>query len=211
MTQRQHHSDRCRCAAESDIQAVSELHIHAFEGHFLSRLGQRFLNTMYRAFLNNSSGIFVVHESEQGTIDGFAVGVLASSSGDRRMAIKYLPQFMIATLPAAVRAPALIPRRLWRRFTDHANSLEIPSDAVILRSIGVSSSARGTGAASSLLTHFEHVSQQRGAQSVYLTTDEADNMRAQRFYTKHGYSLSTRFQQDETRAMWLMKKAIALA
>ena len=46
----------------------------------------------------------------------------------------------------------------------------------------------------------------KGAGHVFLTTDEMNNERAQRFYGRGGYRLVTRFQQDGERGMWLMSK-----
>ncbi len=78
----------------------------------------------------------------------------------------------------------------------------------MLRSIGVLNSERGGGAASSLLCSFEQIALRRGASHVYLTTDQDNNERAQKFYKRHGYAIAESFIQDGQRPMWLMYKVL---
>jgi ribosomal protein S18 acetylase RimI-like enzyme len=84
----------------------------------------------------------------------------------------------------------------------------MPTDAAMLRSIGVLISERGSGAAFALLEAFERIAYERGSKQVYLTTDGNDNERAQNFYKRHGYLLVKSFQQDKKRLMWLMSKTL---
>ena len=88
---------------------------------------------------------------------------------------------------------------------------EVPRGSAVLRSIGVSRSARESGAADALLRAFEGDASARGACRLCLTTNEDDNQRAQRFYAKHGYETVARFQQSESRRMWLMLKCLGAA
>lgn len=201
-------NDRCRQALISDVSSVARIHLDAFEGFFLSELGYGFLCVMYRAFLVNPAGVFVVHESKDGQVTGFAVGALSSGQKDRWLALRFLPQFLLAALPAIFRRPRMIVTRLASRFFETGSSLDLPKDAALLRSIGVLSSERGGGAAGGLLEAFEQIALRQGATHVYLTTDQDNNERAQKFYKRSGYSLAECFQQDGQRSMWLMSKLL---
>lgn len=198
--------DRCRQALISDMPSVARIHLEAFEGFFLSELGYRFLCVMYRAFLVNPVGIFVVHESKDGQITGFAVGGLSIGRKDRWLALRFMPHFFWAALPAIFRCPRKIVTRLFSRFFDSGSSFDVPNDAAVLRSIGVLTSERGGGAASGLLGAFEQMALRQGAAHVYLTTDQDHNERAQNFYKRHGYDVAQCFHQDGVRPMWLMSK-----
>lgn len=201
-------NDRCREALISDVPRVARIHLEAFEGFFLSELGYRFLCVMYRAFLVNPSGVFVVHLSKDGQVTGFAVGALSKGQKDRWLALRFMPQFLWAALPAIFRRPQMIVTRLAARFFETGSSFNVPKDAAVLRSIGVLPSERGSGAAGGLLGAFEQMALRQGAAHVYLTTDQDSNERAQNFYKRHGYRVAERFQQDGQRPMWLMSKLL---
>jgi ribosomal protein S18 acetylase RimI-like enzyme len=195
----------CRNAHESDILDVAKIHLAAFDGFFLSQLGYKFLCVMYRAFLKSPSCLFLVFETASGQTAGFAVGALQGQK-NRWLAVRFLPQFLLAVVPAFLRSPVPVLKRLWARFYDTCDPLQVPSDGAVLRSIGVLPSLRGSGAAASLLQSFEVLALSKGAVQVFLTTDEMNNERAQRFYFRGDYRLVARFQQDGDRSMWLMAK-----
>lgn len=197
----------CRHALERDITSVARIHLVAFDGFFLSQLGYRFLCVMYRAFLQSPSSLFVVYESASGQLIGFAVGAVQGQK-DRWLAVRFLPYFVLAVVPAFLRHPVQVVKRLWARFFDAGEAPQIPSSCAVLRSIGVLPSMRGSGAATSLLCAFEALALSKGVEQVFLTTDEINNERAQRFYERGGYRLVARFLQDQTRGMWLMSKNI---
>jgi GNAT superfamily N-acetyltransferase len=201
-------NDRCRQALITDVPSVARIHLEAFEGFFLSELGYSFLCVMYRAFLVNHAGVFVVHESKDGQVTGFAVGALSSGQKDRWLALRFMPQFLWAALPEIFRRPRTIVTRLGARFFETGASFVVPNNAALLRSIGVLTSERGGGAAGGLLGAFEQMALREGATHVYLTTDQDNNERAQKFYKRHGYSVAECFQQDGQRPMLLMSKLL---
>lgn len=195
----------CRDAVVGDIEAVAHIHLAAFDGFFLSQLGYRFLCLMYGAFLKSPSSLFLVFETASGQLAGFAVGSFQGQK-DRWLAVRFLPQFLWAVVPAVLRHPVPVVKRLWARFFDAGESLQVPPGAAVLRSIGVLPFFRGAGAAASLLQAFEALALSKGAGQVFLTTDEVNNERAQRLYERGGYALVARFMQDGERGMWLMSK-----
>jgi ribosomal protein S18 acetylase RimI-like enzyme len=198
-------SERCRHAVVGDIPSVARIHLAAFEGFFLSQLGYRFLSVMYLAFLRTPKSLFIVSETMSGQLVGFAVGALHGQN-DRWLALRFLPQFLFAVFPAVVRDPIPLVKRLYARLFDASESPQFPDSAAVLRSIGVLPSARGTGAAASLLKTFEDSALVNGAFQVFLTTDELNNHRALRFYERSGYRFVSYFKQDGQRGMWLMSK-----
>lgn len=197
----------CRNASAADIHQVVEVHISAFPGFFLTTLGPAFLQTMYRAFLLNQGGVFVVGELD-GKTRGFAVGVLKSSGRDRNLALRFLPQFMLALIPAVIRNPIKVIKRIGSQFFTSSEKLSIPDTAAVLRSIGVQPKFKGAGVAGRLLQEFEFQASQKGADCVALTTDALDNERAIGFYRKHGYTVTQDFKQDGKRPMYLLIKQL---
>jgi ribosomal protein S18 acetylase RimI-like enzyme len=195
----------CRCAVESDIPSVARIHLAAFNGFFLSQLGFRFLCVMYQAFLKSPLYIFVVHETASGELDGFAVGTFKGQN-DRWLALRFLPQFIVAIFPAVLRNPLPVVKRLLVRFFSAGELLLLPSNATVLRSIGVLPTTRGSGAAASLMQAFEALAIIKGSKLVFLTTDEMNNERAQRFYERCGYQRVVLFEQYDVRRMWVMSK-----
>lgn len=197
----------CLPARAQDVPSVVDVHISAFPGFFLTSLGPAFLRTMYRAFLANAGGVFVVAKANQ-DVHGFAVGVLKSAGKDRALALRYLPQFLISVIPGLIRNPLKVSRRILSQFFAVGDQITIPDDASVLRSIGIVPNARGTGIAGDLLREFERCSFLKGARSIALTTDAVDNARAITFYQKNGYEVAQEFMQDKNRRMLLMLKKL---
>lgn len=197
----------CRDADLDDLPAVTDVHMKAFPGFFLTTLGTSFVQTMYRAFLLNVNGIFVVNETDTG-VCGFAVGVMESSNKDRKLAMKLLPQFVWAVIPAVLQNPYRVFTRIMSQFLNHDGAPDVPSGAAVLRSIGVLPELKGQGVASVLLRAFEERALRMGATSLALTTDVLDNQRAIQFYRKHGYQIAQEFKQGKRRAMFLMLKEL---
>jgi ribosomal protein S18 acetylase RimI-like enzyme len=195
----------CRPARTEDVSQVADVHSAAFPGFFLTTLGPGFLRTMYRAFISNVGGVFVINE-QNNRLDGFAVGILKSAGKDRNLAVRFLPQFIAALVPGLIRNPVKVMRRVATQFFSVGEEPEVPNNSVILRSIGVLPDAKGSGVASRLLDEFERLSRAKGATSVALTTDALDNERAVGFYRKHGYHIAQEFSQDKNRKMLLMLK-----
>ena len=204
---RPQHGEGCLCreVTLNDLLAVTNLHMAAFPEFFLSTLGPAFVQTMYQAFLLNTSGIFVVAEVE-GRVSGFAVGVLQSTGKDLHLALRLLPQFVWALAPALARNPIRVLRRVLSHFSSDGGVPAMSDPGATLRSIGVAPSMRGLGVAGNLLAAFEQRAQARGAASVTLTTDVLDNERAIQFYKKHGYEVAQEFLQDKRRRMFVMLK-----
>jgi len=197
----------CRFATESDISQVVEVHIQAFPGFFLTTLGPAFLRAMYRAFLLNAGTIFVVDEIK-GKIQGFAVGLAQASGSDARMALRARPPMALALVPALLRNPLPVARRIAGQLISSGGQPEAACDSAVLRSIGVLPEAKGGGSAGRLLEAFERMAGERGASTIALTTDAEGNERAIAFYQKNGYAVYREFLQHGFRRMLLMVKQL---
>lgn len=198
----------CRAAEPKDLRQVVNVHLEAFPGFFLTSLGPRFLEVMYRALLTGPGAVFLVAETESGVIEGFAVGMARNVPRDRSLALKGLPSFLLAVIPAVARNPVLVTRRLAAQMFSRNAQPVFPVGAAVLRSIGVRPQMKGGGAAGRLLTAFEAQAHAKGASSVALTTDALHNERAIGFYTKQGYSAWQEFEQHGSRRMLLMTKSL---
>lgn len=196
-----------RSAEEKDLRQVVDVHMAAFPGFFLTSLGRPFLLVMYRAFLSNPGSVFVVDETA-GEVQGFAVGSLKTPGGDRGLAMRFLPRFLLALIPAVLRHPISVSKRIAGQLFTSRGQPDTPEHSAVLRSIGVRPEKRGGGIANELLSEFEAHARDKGAQFVALTTDKADNARAIGFYKKNGYDVHAEFSQDGSRGMLLMKKDI---
>jgi ribosomal protein S18 acetylase RimI-like enzyme len=199
--------DMCRSIEEKDLSQVADVHIAAFPGFFLTSLGHSFLMVMYRSFMMSPGGVFVVDEAE-GRVHGFAVGVLKSAGKDRRLAARFFVRFLLALVPAVLRNPLRVLRRITGKLIFDGGQPEIPEGAVVLRSIGVLPKKKGEGVACRLLGYFEQIARERGATSVALTTDAVNNDRAIGFYLKNGYNVQQEFMQDGSRKMLMLLKDI---
>lgn len=197
----------CRSAEEKDLGEVADVHVAAFPGFFLTMLGNSFLRVMYRAFLVSPGSVFVVEDAD-GRVHGFAVGVLKSAGKDRKMAIRFFPQFVLAILPGVLRNPVKVIRRILGQLCAEGGQPEMPDGCVVLRSIGVLPEMKGAGVANRLLADFERHARETGAKAVALTTDAQDNQRAIGFYLKHGYKVQQEFKQDGSRQMLLLTKEL---
>ncbi|AVA36761.1 GNAT family N-acetyltransferase [Cupriavidus metallidurans] len=196
-----------RLAEADDLSQVVEVHLAAFPGFFLSSLGRPFLTVMYRAFLSQPGSVFVIAE-DGGRLQGFAVGSLKRSEGDRSLALRYFPSFVAALVPAVLRNPIKVTRRICGQLFSGRGQPEFPDNSAVLRSIGILPEEKGKGLANDLLGDFEKQALVKGAEAVVLTTDADSNDRAIGFYKKNGYEVRTEFRQDGARPMLLMGKHI---
>jgi hypothetical protein len=92
----------CSRAMSSDTSDVVRVHLDVSPGFFLSELGAPFLRVMCKSFLMDANGIYLVHRAEIGEMDGFAVGTLTSQVRDRWLALRFLPEFLVASIPATL-------------------------------------------------------------------------------------------------------------
>lgn len=199
-----------RTACVEDLHAVVAIHMEAFPGFFLTRLGPAFLKLMYEAFLQDDSSVFaIVANTGKGEILGFATGAALQGTQVRRMAGKRVFRLTLAILPAMCKSPYAIAKHLFYKLFAMDGHPSVKANSVILRSIAVAHKSLGTGAAVELLRFFENKVRDGGFGSVTLTTDATANERVNNFYQKAGYFVRSQFIQKPNRLMNLYEKNLS--
>jgi ribosomal protein S18 acetylase RimI-like enzyme len=187
-----------RHATEVDVPDVVTTHLHSFKGFFLTFLGPAFLNELYSATLQDTSGIGFVAESEK-SIYGFVMGTTQPAGFYRRLLRNRWWRFGCAAVQPILRRPTVIPRLL-RAFSMPRRSTR-QAGCGTLMSIAVLPKAQGQGVGRALVHAFLKEARCRGLEQVDLTTDKDDNEAVNRFYQKLGFSCVRTFITPENRAM----------
>lgn len=177
-----------------DVDAVVSVHLAAFPGFFLSFLGPRFLQELYRAVIADEDCLAFVAASGDRLI-GFVAGT-ASAEFWRRARRRWL-RFGAASLPALLRRPS-IARRLVRAL---AASHGPRADGARLMSLAVVPEARRSGVGTELTRAFIQAARAGGAAAIVLTTDEVDNLPVRRFYRARGFVETRTYVTPEGRSM----------
>lgn len=181
------------------INDIVSIHLNTFTGFFLTFLGRRFLNLMYRSYAEyNDSGILVAFEEEK------PVGFLAYS-GDLNGLYKYMIKkrlilFAWYSLGAFFRKPTVF-MRLVRAFLKPSESKR-EEKYVELASIGVAPNVKSKGIGSQLIDALK--AQVDFEKYVYITleTDAVNNDEANHFYKKNGFVIEREFETNEGRKMY---------
>lgn len=197
-----------RNGTASDIDAVANVHIEAFPGFFLTRLGYGFLCELYKGFLGHPDGIFLVAVDEDSKLVGFAAGTVAPDHFFSDLRRQRAAHFLLKAIPALLRNPSLVVAKLYSAVFYRGDKPASLDGGALLSSIGVSPIVVGKSVGKELLSRFEQAAFARGARFVYLTTDELGNDRVNHFYARNGYGVEARFMQGGNRPMLrYLKKA----
>jgi ribosomal protein S18 acetylase RimI-like enzyme len=193
-----------RKARREDISAVAAVHLASFQNFFLTFLGRAFLERLYLEVLGERGAVFWIAESADGALIGFAAGVPDLPAFYRRAARQKWFAFGLASLPAVLRRPAIIPR-LWRalRAGDETDGTSCPAT---LMSIAVAPAAKGAGTGKALIAVFLGEMGRQGALQVCLLTDRDHNEATIGFYEGLGFQRTREYQTREGR--WIREYLI---
>lgn len=181
-----------------DIETVICIHLKSFKGFFLTFLGAGFLRILYSFILEYESGIAFV-SIRDGSVVGFVAGT-DNPFGFYTRAIRAKSlEFCMATLPAVLRRPTIVPRLL-RALSKPADAVTFPSDCELM-SIAVDSSFYGKGVGLELIEAFCDTALNRGCRNVTLTTDQEGNEGVNAFYERAGFKLDHCYKTREGRPM----------
>lgn len=186
--------------------ALAGLHLEAFPGFFLTSLGRRFLRLLYAGFMSAPEAICLVAEDNGDTL-GFAAGTVNPAGFFRRLLRQRALAFALAAFPGLVRNPLFAARKcLGALFYRGETPAGLP-EAALLSSLAVSPAAQGRGVGQALVAAFVEDIRRRGGKTVYLTTDENENERTNRFYARCGFVLLDTFNRPGRRTMnrWVLK------
>ena len=191
---------KIRPASLSDLNSIADIHIRSFQGFFLTLMGRRFLEQLYRCFISYSDGLCIV-ACENDEIVGFAAGALRPEVFFRRVKRRKWFAFTVAALPAIFLRPHRILRRLIAAIFSRGEVLTAYPNAALLSSIAVEPRYEGKGIGRKLVSAFCQKIQDAGLNAVYLTTDRDNNDRVNKFYLQLGFSIENTFVQSGKRVM----------
>ena len=198
-----------RNANIADLNDVIRLHIAAFPSFFLTFMGAGFLRELYLGFINISNGIFFVAVDDDKVV-GFIAGTNAPVVFFSEMRRKRGIFFLLNAVPAIVRHPIIVIKKLFLAFTYRGDKPLTIKNSALLSSIGVSPEVIGRGIGYQLLMKFESDVISRGAKFIYLTTDAVGNDSVKAFYSKCGYSVESTFLQQTNRPMIRYVKKLSI-
>jgi ribosomal protein S18 acetylase RimI-like enzyme len=183
------------------IDELVRIHVAAFPGFFLTRMGPRFIRTYYRCVLAHDRAILVVAEDENGIV-GFAAGFLDSQKFYRSMRLRIL-HFAFPAM-AAVYADPKIVVQIFQGFLRTGRYSRVTSEATRvceLTSLAVDPARESRGVGRALVAEFCRRAGILGAECVELTTDAPENDRVNRFYQSVGFGLTATAARDDGRVM----------
>jgi ribosomal protein S18 acetylase RimI-like enzyme len=199
-----------RPASLRDLPRIVAAHQAAFPGFFLTMLGPRFLGELYAGFLTAGSSICYVAD-DRGECLGFVVGTTEPACFFKRLLARRWLAFLYAGLSPLMRHPVTVSQRFGAALFFRGDLPAVITDATLLSSLAVYPPAKGKGIGLALVEKFCAEAVARGSNYVYLTTDEGDNYRVNRFYRKCGFSLDASLRRKSGRVMNRYIRSAALS
>lgn len=132
-------SPSLRLANPTDAIAIARLHLENIVSGFLSRLGRRFLVTLYRALISWPGAVVVVVDAGAGPI-GFVAGVMDTAAFYKGFLLQHGAAAFVSGFPALLH-PANI-RRAWETLTYRGAGIAANAE---LLSMAVDPNWRGRG------------------------------------------------------------------
>ena len=180
------------------IRELVSLHSQAFPDFFLTKLGEPFLRTLYKGYLDDpNSGIIVAEDNCS------LLGFIAYSNDYpgfyKRLIKEKIVQFAWCSFLAVLRHPLFI-KRILGAF-GKSDSVVKDQKYVELASICVSPSAEGRGVGSALIDYLKSMVDFSEYAYINLETDADDNEKAIEFYLKNGFVLAREYYTREKRRM----------
>lgn len=192
-----------RKAKTSDVCGIVSIHKSAFQGFFLTSLGDSFLSVYYSSFIKSDETVILCAE-EDGKLLGFSAATRVCKGFNGRLIKTNALKFMMVGLRLLfTNPPALM--RLVKNFTKKSDEVEDDENYGELYSIGVDADAQGKGVGKALLAETEKLI---GIDKLSLTTDYFNNESTIAFYLKCGYKVLYEFTAYPNRKMLRMIKAL---
>ena len=191
-----------REAIQGDCSTLAEIHMKSFNDFFLSSLGKRFLETFYKACIENPGAISIVCTTEQGMSMGFALASIESRGFYRNILFANLFTFSLE----AIRLFFSRPRALLRLAYNLSKSGSDVGDAAELLSIASLPEYSGKGVGKLLIDTIESRLKDRQCKAITLTTDYYNNENVIGFYQNRGFKIESEFVTYPGRRMYRMIK-----
>jgi len=186
-----------------DAVHLANLHLKAFPNFFLTTLGAQFLKTFYKSILDSPKG-FGVALFEDDRLLGFAIGTEQTEGFYRNLVLQNGLNLFISCCKTLIFHPIKV-FRILKNLIGSNGAFEIDEGGWLL-SICINPNYWGKGVSNIVLGEFEAEALRRGLKKNWLTTDFADNERANSFYLKMNYKLFSTFVNLNKRRMNLYVK-----
>lgn len=191
---------------KEEVHAISDIHLKAFDGFFLSELGSEFLSTYYNTVRENNRGV-LLGCFEDNKLLGFCAATTLSEGFNKHLVKSNFFSFSkIGLFLLFSRPKALL--RLLKNFTKSDPSVSDDGHYAELLSIGVSPTAQGKGVGKKLLMALEEYLNEMNVSKLSLTTDYYDNEKTLNFYKGMGYEIMYDFVAYPDRRMYRLIKKI---
>jgi GNAT superfamily N-acetyltransferase len=174
------------------IQAVSRLHLEAFNGYLNARLGRGYASALISWFVRQKEAIAIAAIDRDHRVIGYAMGAPSTLARLQRQGM-----FWVTARSIILRPWLLCDRRLWKvgkaRFRnfvpprDVGPSSDLPEPTMSLFGIAVALSHRKTGVGLRLLQAFEERARTLEMRSLLLWVYE-DKKATRRLYEKCGWN-----------------------
>ncbi len=183
----------------ADIDSVVDVHMRSFPSFFLTFLGPRFLSELYRASVDDPSGIGYAYWQGEDQLCGFVVGTSQPAGFYSRLIRYRWWRFGFASVYPLIQQPK-ISLRLLRALRMPRQVL--PSDNCgTLMSIAVDPGKQGRGIGKALVTAFLDEARRVGLSHVNLITDKLNNDSVNKFYLNYGFHCISSYLTPEGREM----------
>jgi ribosomal protein S18 acetylase RimI-like enzyme len=169
-------------------------------------MGKGFIRQYYRGLLLSNRSVALISTNEMGEVNGFVTGVINPSAFYKEMIRKYWYRFLFASIPAALKKPAIVPR-LIRAIRKPKMSCKGDNYAE-LTSICVKPLAENMGYGKELVKSFIDEACKRGCKQVVLYTDAEGNEKVCKFYSSLGFRLAREYLTPEARRMNEYRRSI---
>jgi ribosomal protein S18 acetylase RimI-like enzyme len=175
-----------------DIPAVVELHIHSFKQSLNLLAGRRYLHAFFRWFISRNHIALVSEHNHH--IDGYLVGAAIGYEKDMNRSLWFYGITGLLANPFRLINKQLL-ANIIKRIRSATGLTTMQQQPLVsqlgygisLVGIAVSDKSKGSGNAGELVQTFEQTACKMHADFVRLSVLK-DNLRAQQFYTKTGWT-----------------------
>lgn len=193
-------------ALPSDIDHIVDIHMRAFDGFFLTSLGEKFLKLYYDSVRSCDDGVLLKCERD-GEVIGFCAAALLSAGFNKRLIKSRLADYVLIGFRLMFSRPKAL-WHLFQNFTKENANVGDTGDYAELLSIGVDPQIQRSGAGKQMLQALEKEIKDRNGKKLSLTTDYSDNDKAIGFYHALGYEEWYDFITYPQRRMFRMIKTL---
>lgn len=172
-----------------DLNRVVAIHMTAFPGFFLTKMGEPFLIRFYSVAISHRNAIAIGIEMDS-TLVGFCIGNCEPSSFHSAL-LKEAHRIIWPIVLAVFRNPSLLIDIINGALRNLRSACSIDdsreSHICELASLGCVSNDKGFG--SLMVKEFIRTAEIMGAKKIFLTTNLSENERVIKFYLNLGFSI----------------------